>query len=464
MNAIIVSALLGVVMMFSGIFTTNKTIIKNIATAGVLFLLAANLMEMNNLFSFNINTHDLIVTQRYGLFFNCIAYGATFIYLVLSGNDITEVGVNVAEYFALIFFVLCGVAILSSFNGLLMLFIGVEILSIPLYILTGSDKRNLKSNEASLKYFLMGSFSTGVMLMGIALMYGATGNFGMVHSNGLRGVVSATQQPPFLLVAGIVLLFASMSFKVSAAPFHFWTPDVYDGAPSVFTSFMSTIVKAAGMLAFIRVFENQYTILGPTWHIIVDFAIVTTLLVGNITAVFQQSVKRMLAYSSIAHAGYMLMAIVAMNKISASSIFLYTASYSIASMGMFALMQAMTASGDESVNSLKGLSKNNKGIIVFISALVFSMAGIPPMAGFFAKYYIFLGAMQSGYQWLTLIAVLSSLIGVYYYFRVIFVSLQDNENGAGHVLNKGQWTLIVLSALISLLIGVIPSLLLTLSL
>ena len=146
MNAIIVSALLGVVMMFSGIFTTNKTIIKNIATAGVLFLLAANLMEMNNLFSFNINTHDLIVTQRYGLFFNCIAYGATFIYLVLSGTDITEVGVNVAEYFALIFFVLCGVAILSSFNGLLMLFIGVEILSIPLYILTGSDKRNLKSN------------------------------------------------------------------------------------------------------------------------------------------------------------------------------------------------------------------------------------------------------------------------------------------------------------------------------
>ena len=147
MNAIIVSALLGVVMMFSGIFTTNKTIIKNIATAGVLFLLAANLMEMNNLFSFDINTHDLIVTQRYGLFFNCIAYGATFIYLVLSASDITEVGVNVAEYFALIFFVLCGVAILSSFNGLLMLFIGVEILSIPLYILTGSDKRILKSNN-----------------------------------------------------------------------------------------------------------------------------------------------------------------------------------------------------------------------------------------------------------------------------------------------------------------------------
>jgi NADH-quinone oxidoreductase subunit N len=172
----------------------------------------------------------------------------------------------------------------------------------------------------------------------------------------------------------------------------------------------------------------------------------------------------MMAYSSIAHAGYMLMAIFAMNKISANAIFLYTAAYSIASIGMFALMQAMTATGDESVDSLKGLSKNNKGIIVFISALVFSMAGIPPMAGFFAKYYIFLGAMQSGYQWLTLVAVLSSLIGVYYYFRVIFVSLQENNESAGLTLNRGQWTLIIASALLSLAIGVAPAVLSTLSL
>ena len=418
MNAIIVSALLGVVMMFSGIFTTNKTIIKNIATVGVLVLLAANLMEMYNLFSFDINTHDLIVTQRYGLFFNCIAYGATFIYLVLSASDITEVGVNVAEYFALIFFVLCGVAILSSFNGLLMLFIGVEILSIPLYILTGADKRNLKSNEASLKYFLMGAFSTGVMLMGIALMYGATGNFGMVHNAGIRGVITASQQPPYLLVAGVLLLFASMSFKVSAAPFHFWTPDVYDGAPSVFTSFMSTIVKAAGMLAFIRVFENQYMVLGPTWHIIVDFAIVTTLLIGNITAVFQQSVKRMLAYSSIAQAGFMLFALYANNtEIAKEGMLLYAAAYSLATISIFAVLIKLQ---DYSLDGFNGLAKKEPVLDFAATVSILSLSGIPLTAGFFAKYYVLAGALQAGGAlWLIVVAVLLAAVSVYYYFRVI---------------------------------------------
>jgi NADH-quinone oxidoreductase subunit N len=418
MNAIIVSALLGVVMMFSGIFTTNKTIIKNIATVGVLVLLAANLMEMYNLFSFDINTHDLIVTQRYGLFFNCIAYGATFIYLVLSASDITEVGVNVAEYFALIFFVLCGVAILSSFNGLLMLFIGVEILSIPLYILTGADKRNLKSNEASLKYFLMGAFSTGVMLMGIALMYGATGNFGMVHNAGIRGVITASQQPPYLLVAGVLLLFASMSFKVSAAPFHFWTPDVYDGAPSVFTSFMSTIVKAAGMLAFIRVFENQYMVLGPTWHIIVDFAIVTTLFIGNITAVFQQSVKRMLAYSSIAQAGFMLFALYANNtEIAKEGMLLYAAAYSLATISIFAVLIKLQ---DYTLDGFNGLAKKEPVLAFAATVSLLSLSGIPLTAGFFAKYYVLAGAMQAGGAlWLIIVAVLLAAVSVYYYFRVI---------------------------------------------
>ena len=460
MNAIIVSALLGVVMMFSGIFTTNKTIIKNIATAGVLFLLAANLMEMNNLFSFNINTHDLIVTQRYGLFFNCIAYGATFIYLVLSGTDITEVGVNVAEYFALIFFVLCGVAILSSFNGLLMLFIGVEILSIPLYILTGSDKRNLKSNEASLKYFLMGSFSTGVMLMGIALMYGATGNFGMVHSNGLRGVVSATQQPPFLLVAGIVLLFASMSFKVSAAPFHFWTPDVYDGAPSVFTSFMSTIVKAAGMLAFIRVFENQYKLLGPTWHIIVDFAIVTTLLVGNITAVFQQSVKRMLAYSSIAQAGFMLFALYANNtEIAKEGILLYAAAYSLATISIFAVLIKLQ---DYTLDGFNGLAKKEPVLAFAATVSLLSLSGIPLTAGFFAKYYVLAGALQAGGAlWLIIVAVLLAAVSVYYYFRVIqAMYFKEGDPQTLPISGGFKAALIVVAALIVIL-GVWPSALLS---
>ena len=460
MNAIIVSALLGVVMMFSGIFTTNKTIIKNIATVGVLVLLTANLMEMYNLFSFDINTHDLIVTQRYGLFFNCIAYGATFIYLVLSASDITEVGVNVAEYFALIFFVLCGVAILSSFNGLLMLFIGVEILSIPLYILTGADKRNLKSNEASLKYFLMGAFSTGVMLMGIALMYGATGNFGMVHNAGIRGVITASQQPPYLLVAGVLLLFASMSFKVSAAPFHFWTPDVYDGAPSVFTSFMSTIVKAAGMLAFIRVFENQYMVLGPTWHIIVDFAIVTTLLIGNITAVFQQSVKRMLAYSSIAQAGFMLFALYANNtEIAKEGMLLYAAAYSLATISIFAVLIKLQ---DYTLDGFNGLAKKEPVLAFAATVSLLSLSGIPLTAGFFAKYYVLAGAMQAGGAlWLIIVAVLLAAVSVYYYFRVIQAMYFKEGDPETLPISGGFKAALIAVAALIVILGIWPSALLS---
>jgi NADH-quinone oxidoreductase subunit N len=180
---------------------------------------------------------------------------------------IEKMGVNVADHYALIFFVLCGVSILSSFNGLLMLFLGIEIMSIPLYILTGADKRNLKSNEASLKYFLMGAFSTGIMLMGITLIYGATGSFtlGVDKSPAIGGLIPHTS---FLEIAGMILLFVSMCFKVSAAPFHFWTPDVYDGAPGVFTSFMATIVKAAGFIAFVRLFDQHTAGLGPTWKLL----------------------------------------------------------------------------------------------------------------------------------------------------------------------------------------------------
>ena len=309
MNAIIFSALWGVVMMFSGIVTKNRTAITNTAIAGLILLLVANLLNTYGIFVLHINTHSMLYFEKFGLFFNTIAFAATTIYVLLSGKEIEKAGVNVAEYYSLIFFVLCGVSILSSFNGLLMLFLGIEILSIPLYILTGADKRNLKSNEASLKYFLMGSFSTGIMLMGIALIYGATGSFnlpGLVHAGPSTGL---TMPASFLEVAGIILLFVSMCFKVSAAPFHFWTPDVYDGAPGVFTSFMATIVKAAGFIAFVKLFDAHTAVLGPTWKILMVFVIIATLLIGNITAVFQQSVKRMLAYSSIAQAGFMLFAL-----------------------------------------------------------------------------------------------------------------------------------------------------------
>ncbi|MFN5986085.1 MAG: NADH-quinone oxidoreductase subunit N, partial [Chitinophagaceae bacterium] len=208
-----------------------------------------------------------------------------------------------ADFYALFFFILCGASILTSFDNLLMLFIGIEILSIPLYILTGSDKKNLLSNESALKYFLMGAFSTGILLLGITLCYGAIGSFRLEAPVIIPSKGMALEQ--YLLSAGLILIFASMNFKVSAAPFHFWTPDVYDGAPTVFTSFMATIVKAAGFIAFVSIFHAQSKALGYSWELLLTFVILATLLVGNISAVFQRSVKRMLAYSSIAQAGFM---------------------------------------------------------------------------------------------------------------------------------------------------------------
>src|SRR5450631_2249793 len=302
MNSIITSAVLGVVMMFSGLFLKKRSSIAALATAGVFLLLVMAMLELSGYHFFQIDTHNMLYFDVFGLLFNCIAFASTLIYFLLNARDIAAIGHNPGEYFALMFFVLCGVSIASSFNSLLMLFIGIEIISIPLYILTGSDKRNLKSNEASLKYFLMGAFSTGLMLLGIAFLYGASDKGSFFLDDLALGKAAGSP----MMMTGLILLMSSMAFKVSAAPFHFWTPDVYDGAPTVITSFMASVVKAGVFIAFVRLFMDAFGDIKSQWQIFVAIITAITLFIGNITAVFQQSVKRMMAYSSIAQVGFML--------------------------------------------------------------------------------------------------------------------------------------------------------------
>src|SRR6478736_875026 len=268
MNALIISAIMGVVMMFSGILLKQRSSVRAVALTGLLVAIVLNVMEMYGFHLFKINITGMMSFDRFSLFFNTIAMACTFIFFLLSAKEMEKVGLNYSDYFALIFFILCGITLSSSFSSLLILFLGIEIISIPLYILTGSDKRNLKSNEASLKYFLLGAFSTGLMLMGIALIYGATGTF---------STMIEAREPPTsaLFISGMLLLMFSMAFKVSAAPFHFWTPDVYDGAPTVFTSFMATIVKAAAFVAFIRLFQGGFSNFLPEWKMVA--AIMTAL-------------------------------------------------------------------------------------------------------------------------------------------------------------------------------------------
>ena len=460
MNAIIVSAVWGVIMMFSGIMTKNKSAITLSALAGLVFLLAANLLHAYGIFVVRVNTHSMLNFDSFGLFFNTIAITATAVYIILSGKDIEKAGINVAEYYALIFFVLCGVSILSSFNGLLMLFIGIEILTIPLYILTGADKRNLKSNEASLKYFLMGSFSTGIMLMGIALIYGGTGSFGLAGAPVIAPSTGLAMRPSFLEIAGLILLFVSMCFKVSAAPFHFWTPDVYDGAPSVFTSFMATIVKSAGFIAFVRLFDAHTESLGPTWKILLAFVIIATLLIGNITAVFQQSVKRMLAYSSIAQAGFMLFALYSGNDLAKDGILLYVTAYSLATIGIFAVLIKMK---DYTFDGFNGLAKTQPVLAFAATVCLLSLAGIPLTAGFFAKYYMLASVVKAGGSIaLVIIAVLFAAVSVYYYFRVIqSMYFKEGQAETAEISGGFKISLVLLAALIRL-IGIFPSLVLNL--
>ncbi len=288
MNAIITSAILGVIMMFSGIFMKKNSSIASLAILSIVVLLAMSILDMSGYHFFPVDTHNMLEFEAFGHLINCIVFACTLAYFLLNARDIASIGNNPGEYFALIFFVLCGISIATSFNSLLMLFIGIEIISIPLYILTGSDKRNLKSNEASLKYFLMGAFSTGIMLLGIAFLYGASAK-GSFFLDDMAPVKSAIASP--MMMTGLILLMISMSFKVSAAPFHFWTPDVYDGAPTVITSFMATVVKAGTFIAFIRLFANAFSDIKSQWQIYIAIIAAITLFIGNITAVFQQSVK-----------------------------------------------------------------------------------------------------------------------------------------------------------------------------
>lgn len=451
MNALIVSAILGVIMMFSGILLKSKAASRSIAIAGVLLLFVLNAMEMYGVHLFNIDTRGMMGFDRFALLFNAIAFLCTFIYFLLSAKDMERVGSYYSEYLALIFFILSGVVLAASFKSLLILFLGIEIISIPLYILTASDKKNLRSNEAGLKYFLMGSFSTGLMLMGIAMVYGATGSFS-------PSLMHFTEAPGPLLIAGMIMLLFSMLFKVSGAPFHFWTPDVYDGAPTVFTSFMATIVKVAAFVAFIRLFEESFGTLQAQWKVWMALITAATLFVGNITAVFQQSVKRMLAYSSISQAGFMLMAVYAMNTDAKEGILLYAAAYSLATIGIFALLAKLN---DHSYEGFNGLAKQQPLVAATVVICLLSLTGIPLTAGFLAKFYMLKAVISSGQHfWLVIFAVLMAAVSAYYYFRVIQAMYFREGGDKGLVISSGFKWMMVAVAVLLIALGTFPNLLL----
>ncbi|MFY7889210.1 MAG: NADH-quinone oxidoreductase subunit N [Spirosomataceae bacterium] len=467
MNAIIALSLSGIASLFLG-FSMNR---KNLLITTLLFVLVAlglNLADWNHeYYWFN----NMLKTDNLSINFSSVILLSTALVVAISrsfGED--DEHTHPAEYYAIMLFAAAGAIMMVTYENMIMLFVGLEILSVSMYILTGSDKRNLRSNEAALKYFLMGAFATGILLFGVALVYGATGSFN-IHGIGEAASRAKKGMELFeggaILYAGIILIFIGLLFKVSAAPFHFWTPDVYEGAPTIFTTFMSTVVKTAGVAAMYRLLSISFPAMYGLWGNPLVWITCLTLIVGNITAVYQQSFKRMLAYSSISHAGYLLITVLAKTPNTNSSILFYSLAYSIATISAFAVLMVVSENKpkdgkpDESFEALNGLSTNNPFLAFVLTISMLSLAGIPLTAGFFGKFFIFTDAFSNVsplFKNILVVAILMSAVGIYYYFKpIIAVYMKKGEIAKIELPLIYKITLIITTAL-TILLGIAPDL------
>lgn len=365
---------------------------------------------------------------------------------------------HTGEYIALLIFSACGALVMFSFTDMFMFFIGLEILSIPIYVMAGSNKSDLRSNESALKYFLMGSFATGILLFGVAWVYGATGSFSLLEIQ--HAVAENDIANMGLLLIGILLILASFLFKVSAAPFHFWSPDVYEGAPHSVTAFMATVVKMAAFGAFLKIFGFAFgsQSLHDFWGPVLAVLIVITLFVGNLSALRQTGLKRLLAYSSITHAGYTMLIILSLHFMSVTNLWFYMTGYACAIIPIIAIGMLVN-DADDRIEALRGLLHRNRFLGVTGIIAVLSLAGVPVTAGFFGKYMLFTTAAGT-HLWLVLIALLNSGIGIYYYLKLVTVMVSKPEQAQPRIVLSPMTVVVVLIATIGTLtlVGALPCL------
>lgn len=456
MNIIITIVVTALVVLYAGLFKAKKALLP-LTLVGLVTALAFAVTSWNS----NIVYFGMMEMDNFALAFSSlIIIGSIFIFL-LTQNYFSKHSENIAEYYTLILFALAGMVIMVSYTNMSMLFIGIEIMSVALYILAGIRKTNFASNEASLKYFLMGAFSTGFLLFGITLIYGATGSFSLHAINeyliGNYKVVSPLFYP------GIILIMIGLCFKVGAAPFHFWTPDVYEGSPSLITAFMSTVVKTAGFAAFLRLFAGTFAPLHDFWLPPLLAIVCLTLFIGNVTALFQKNFKRMLAYSSISHAGYLLFSLVSLSANSSSNVLVYAAAYTFASIIAFAvLILVKQKTGNDNFENFNGLGKKNPLAALALTIAMLSLAGIPLTAGFIGKYLMFLNVMGDYHVYLVAFAILNALVGFYYYLKVI-VAMYFKEGPEVQLEAPVQYQIVlVLSVIITVFLGLYPSVILNL--
>lgn len=362
--------------------------------------------------------NGMIALDGYGVFLSGVVLAATLMTLLLTVGYSRRHNVDLAEYYHLILLAAVGMILMVQAANLIMIFLALELMSVGVYILTGFRRTMLRSIEGALKYFVLGAFSTGFLVYGIAMIYGSTGSMDLVEI----GARIAAGPPGPLLLAGVALLVVGFGFKVALVPFHMWSPDVYEGAPTPITGFMATGVKAAGFAAFVRVFLTTFDALGDQWVPILWVLAVLTMLVGNVAAIRQDDVKRMLAYSSIAHAGYLVVAMVAHNTLGTAAILYYLAAYSAMTLGAFGVAVTLSRRGDERTSISRdyaGLGYREPLLAAAMAVFMFSLTGIPPTAGFVGKFTIISAAVDAGHVPLAVVLVVASVISAYYYLKVV---------------------------------------------
>lgn len=454
MGAIITLSLLAILVLYLGLFKAKRSLLP----VSILGLAIAGGFSISQWSTSAVPLYNgMVLFDHFALVFSLLMIGITALILLLSRDYFDVVGEHTAEYFSLILFSLTGGLIIVSFYNLSMLFIGIEIMSVALYILAGIRKSDYASNEASLKYFLMGAFSTGFLLFGIALIYGATGSFGMAEIQAYIQGNSMAISP--LFYTGIILLIIGLSFKIGAAPFHFWVPDVYDGSPILITTFMSTVVKVAAVAAFLRLFWFCFEPLSDFWSPVLLIMSIITLFIGNITALMQQSFKRMLTYSSVSHVGYMLFAILSLGGESANAILIYVGAYSLATVVAFGGLIAVKRShGSELFEGFNGLAKKNPFLSFTIAIAMLSLAGIPLTAGFIGKFMMFSAAINNYHIILVIVAIVNAAIGIYYYFRVIVAMYFKPIEREEVTLNLNYKVVLAIATILTICLGLYPAL------
>lgn len=361
----------------------------------------------------------MFISDGYSLFFKLIFLLSLILSILLSMRYVRIVGVNYGEYYSLMLFSTLGMMIMASAGDLIVLYLGLELMALSTYILAGFIRHERRSNEAALKYFLLGAFASAFLLYGISMTYGLTGTTNLKAIAGYL-INNKIEANPSLILS-MLLLIVAMSFKIAAVPFHMWAPDVYEGAPTPVTAFMSVGPKAAGFAILGRVLTTAFGSLSVEWTNVVIPIAILTMAVGNILAIAQSNIKRMLAYSSIAHAGYALIGIIAGNAEGLSSMMNYLFIYAFMNIGAFAIVTVLKSEGfgGEELSDYEGLSKTHPFAAALMLLFMFSLTGIPPTAGFIGKFYLFMSAVKAGYTWLAIVAVIFSVISAYFYLRVV---------------------------------------------